>query len=72
MVEAPQEQAKRTTKFRFVIDDAPDHVVLSFDTPNEETQFYLTRGQLESLVSEADNAVESLKCREKLSDPVNE
>ena len=70
MVEARNEQAKRTTDFRFVVDKDPDHVVLAFDTPTERTEVYLTRGQLERLVFEADNAVGKLKCREKLSDPI--
>jgi hypothetical protein len=70
MVESRNGQAKRTTDFRFVLDEDPNHVVLAFDTKAEQTEVYLTRGQLERLVFEADNAVGKLKCREKLSDPI--
>lgn len=61
-------EAKYTTDFRFVVDDDSGSAVLAFDTPAERTEVYLTRGQLERLVSEADNAVSKLKCREKLSE----
>jgi len=64
---ARHDQAMKTTDFRFLVGDDPDHVVLEFDTPTKQTEVYLTKGQLERLVYEADTAVGKLKCREKLS-----
>ncbi|MGH6736541.1 MAG: hypothetical protein ACRECX_10755 [Methyloceanibacter sp.] len=64
----PHDDAMQTTDFRFVVGDGSDHVVLEFDTPAEQTEVYLTKGQLERLLLEADTAVEKLKCREKLGE----
>jgi hypothetical protein len=64
---APHAEAMKTTDFRFLVGDDPDHVVLEFDTPTQQTEVYLTKGQLDRLVYEAGTAVERLKCREKLS-----
>jgi hypothetical protein len=60
--------AQLTTDFRFVVEEDPDHVVLKLDTPDEQADVYLTKGQLERLVQEAQLAVEKLACREKLPD----
>jgi len=65
---ARQPKAMKTTDFRFLVGDDPDHVVLEFDTPQEPLEVYLTKGQLERLVFAADTAVGKLKCREKLSE----
>ncbi|MEZ5828047.1 MAG: hypothetical protein R3D30_02825 [Hyphomicrobiales bacterium] len=64
---ARHDEAMTTTDFRFVVGDDPDHVVLEFDNPTERTEVYLTRGQLERLLHEADTALEGLRCRAKLS-----
>ncbi len=63
---AQHAEAMKTTDFRFLVGDDPDHVVLEFDTPTRQTEVYLTKGQLERLVYEAETAVGKLKCREKL------
>ena len=42
-------------------------MILAFDTEAARTEIYLTRGQLERLLHEADTAIGKLKCREKLS-----
>lgn len=64
-------QAVKTTDFRFLVGEDDGSVVLEFDTP-ETTEIYLTKGQLERLVFQAENAVETLKCREKLSAPISD
>jgi hypothetical protein len=61
-------EAMKTTDFRFLVEADPDRVVLEFDTQTEQTEVYLTKGQLERLVYEAEAAVGKLKCREKLAE----
>jgi hypothetical protein len=65
-VESMARHAMTTTDFRFLVGNDPDHVVLEFDTPQQQTEVYLTKGQLERLVYEADTAIGKLKCRERL------